>query len=34
VKNLPGTYIFFKTAINPKEVLEILEKIAQPFEPS
>ena len=33
VKNLPGIYIFFKTAINPKEIVKILEEIACPFEP-
>ena len=32
VKNLPGTYIFFKTSINPKVVLEILEQIGRPLE--
>jgi len=32
VKNFPGTYFFFKSAINPGIVLEILEKIARPLE--
>jgi len=32
VKNLPGKYFFFKTGINPRTVLELLEEIAKPME--
>lgn len=31
-KKLPGRHIFFKTALNPKDILEILEEIGKPLE--